>query len=329
MVTRNDGYGENLIHRLNTSINSIVKLFENERRINVELVVVEWNPPSQHEKIEKVIEVPVEIESTDINIITVPEEMHYELPNSESIPFFEYVGKNVGIRRSKYENVLSTNSDVVFNRGLVSYLVEESISDRTFYRIRRYDVRGNTPSTGKMEKVLSYCRNNTYRVSTPNGFRTTSKKNKLLNTLEKVLRNIKNPIKILKRVRSRILKTKEDNTEEGEALKKLFTMTSGDFLLMRKKMWETIEGYRERGSNLHVDGLACAEALAKGMTQRIIEEPARLYHPEHDRSERDERPNTEYTDFVREAKGIIERECVKRKEDWGLKSADLDKVRIR
>src|SRR5258708_6371225 len=111
LSARNDDYGRNFLHRINTCLR--VLAYHAQRHPGVfEVIIVEYNPPAQEKPLATVLtthstpELPVQI-------ITVPSEFHRALAQRSKIPFFEYVAKNIGIRRAQGEYVLSANPDIV------------------------------------------------------------------------------------------------------------------------------------------------------------------------------------------------------------------------
>ena len=135
--SRNDGHGRNLIERTQVFIDGLAHqadLFERD----VELVLVEWNPPADHPGLADVLSAPSN-RRFEVRIITVPPEVHRRVPYSANQPFFQMLAKNVGIRRAEGENVLATNIDILLSNELF-LATSGHLEDRTLYRADRVDV---------------------------------------------------------------------------------------------------------------------------------------------------------------------------------------------
>src|SRR5207245_3974337 len=79
------------------------------------------------------------------------------LPNSARMPIFEYIAKNVGIRRARGEYVLITNPDIVFTQELIRYFAARGLRGDAFYRVDRYDVNRSVPLALPVERQLRFC----------------------------------------------------------------------------------------------------------------------------------------------------------------------------
>jgi hypothetical protein len=94
-----------------------------------EIIVVEWNPPKNPPRLVDTIRWPTWTHGI-IRLIEVPEQIHQELPNAEKMPLFEYLGKNVGIRRARGDYILATNPDIVFSRALLEFIAGQTPDER-------------------------------------------------------------------------------------------------------------------------------------------------------------------------------------------------------
>jgi hypothetical protein len=119
LTTRNDGYGGVVLEdrnftmdRLETTIVSI-KILSQKVGIESEIVVVEYNPPLHMPRIKDLNRFE------DIRIVTVGAELNrlLDIDNKETlkIPFYEFVAKDIGIRRSSNEIVIACNPDNIFS----------------------------------------------------------------------------------------------------------------------------------------------------------------------------------------------------------------------
>src|SRR5439155_25226935 len=99
---RNDDYGGNFLGRMQHFVNGIVDAAEG--RAQLELVVVDWNPVADAKSLATALDWPPRTR-LEIRVIEVPSRIHASLPNAEHMPIFEYIAKNVGIRRARGEYV--------------------------------------------------------------------------------------------------------------------------------------------------------------------------------------------------------------------------------
>jgi hypothetical protein len=135
---RDPDYGGGLLKRMQVSLLSLAEAAR-QLHLDYEVVVVEWNPPSDKGALRELVSWPAR-DRGRLRFIEVPFQLHQTFEDSERIPFLECIGKNVGIRRSRGEWILCTTPDVIFNLHLVRYLVDANLDDGAFYRIDRTDV---------------------------------------------------------------------------------------------------------------------------------------------------------------------------------------------
>ena len=84
------------------------------------------------------------------------------------MPIFEYIAKNVGIRRANGEFVLVTNPDVLYNRPLLSLFAKRRLERDRYYRADRYDVLLPLPG-GSYRDKLGFCAANFVRINVREG----------------------------------------------------------------------------------------------------------------------------------------------------------------
>lgn len=161
VAARNDDYGELFMDRFRVFLKS---LSQQRQRFNFdfELVVVEWNPIANNARLKDAIS--WEDLCLNVRIITVPNEIHAKIENSNRIGLFEYTAKNVGIRRAKGTFVLATNPDIVFSNEMIAALAEGNFDHRCFYRAPRYDVSAPLSVVDSIDDRLRCCQENVCRV---------------------------------------------------------------------------------------------------------------------------------------------------------------------
>jgi len=117
MTTRNDGYGGTIdkdrdftMDRLMLTCDSIRTLSISEG-FNAEIVVVEYNPPADRPQIKDIVL------GRGIRVITISPKLNNLLDEDnkgQKIPFYEYVAKDIGIRKALHEIVVACNPDNLF-----------------------------------------------------------------------------------------------------------------------------------------------------------------------------------------------------------------------
>ena len=108
VTTRNDNHGGDLLLRTQTFVNGLIHQC-NKFDFFVELIVVEWNPPMGKPLLNEVLPQPMPTDKLCLRYIVVPNEIHRQYISNNSIPLFQMIAKNVGIRRAKGEYILCTN----------------------------------------------------------------------------------------------------------------------------------------------------------------------------------------------------------------------------
>lgn len=334
MVGRNDSYGGNFVQRLQTSLQSLYVLAD-RHSLELEIVLVDWNPPEENAALGSVIETPERDSPVSLKIIQVPTEVHHQFPRSDSIPLFEYRAKNVGIRRATGQFILATNPDIIFSDPLISYLAEQRLSERCFYRINRLDVDGDVQlDTTDIDTMLQQCSENIIRVLARDGSKI--KRLSLFRRLgfSHFIRNpteIKRPLRLLtnKILPDGIGQNGNQSAEESipvESIDDVATNAAGDFLLLSRPGWYHINGFPEVNIDSHADSYGTFIASSRGYEQIYLTDPIRIYHQEHnrDRLDRvDHRPD--WDDIAAEGQKILQgaHSEVVNDDTWGLRGQDL------
>ncbi|RQG92053.1 hypothetical protein [Natrarchaeobius chitinivorans] len=321
MVSRNDGYGENLLHRMQTCIDSIVTLAE-RHEVPTELLLVEWNPPADTTSLEEALEWPDQTTQTAIDILTVPPEIHATLPGSDELPLFEYIGKNVGIRRADGEFVLSTNPDLIYSKTFFSHLASEPLSHESFYRINKYNVDSLVSREMSIDEQLEFCRNHIAAKYTPAGYRERPYSRRLRNIVYSYYTYLQNPWRIVDQFR---------RLGDGapRSLYDLHHLAAGDFILMGKEQWETIGGHPEFEYNFNVDSYTIVNAAGNGLTETVFPDEIRAYHQPHD-DFHDVRPQGDWDELVEYSRRLLtdEEQLTDTSTTWGLADEEMQRESI-
>src|SRR5712692_4009083 len=82
VAARNDDYGGNFLHRMQVFVDGLLTLWQ-RHRLDAELVVVEWNPPSDKPRLTQAIRWPSSVPPGRLRVIEVPATVHRRLPGSD------------------------------------------------------------------------------------------------------------------------------------------------------------------------------------------------------------------------------------------------------
>lgn len=356
ITARNDDYGGDLLHRMQTSIDSILHLGE-RHELNGEILLVEWNPPTDKPSLAEALDWPTDLEHMSARVVTVPADIHTGLENADKIPLFEYIGKNTGIRRANGDFILATNPDLIYNSDLIEFFADGDLEKDCFYRIHRYDVDRLAPLNASIDDRQSFAESHTYKYSTVHdGYVTVDKSTRFREQFGRLTDIVsKNPEKakflltnpgrvydFMSEMYSNVFSTESGNesdepttgssvvVSEPNNLEDLFLTSSGDFLMMASEHWSAMHGYPEMDTNLHLDSLGCVYAIKRGLHQAVLKEPLKIYHQEHDRSERDSRPAMNRDELATEARKILQQDAFQphNDENWGLATESLAEEQV-
>lgn len=167
VASRNDGHGGDPLARLQALVDSFAAQC-GRFGLDAELVVVEWNPPPDRPRLRDVVRAPGRAPLA-VRFIEVPPELHATLPFADVLPLFQMMAKNVGIRRSTGQFVLSTNIDIVFSNQLVEYLATRPLERGRMYRVDRHDIEPNFPTGVSLDEQMAYCASHQLRLHAREG----------------------------------------------------------------------------------------------------------------------------------------------------------------
>jgi len=311
MVSRNDDYGGNLLYRMKNTINSLKKCYGDKE---VEIILVEWNPPLS----KPIFKDSLNLIKSDlpVRIIQVNDKIHKSILNSEKIPLFEYNAKNVGIRRAKGKYVLSTNPDILFSPELLDIMTSPYLNDRSFYRIDRYDIDKDIPKGLSFLEQINFAKKNVKCIHKKNMPYSKSK-----------IENLKYFLSMIRREPNRIYNAFSSLFSRKNGVTSIYDLhlrCSGDFTLMSKKNWLKIKGHPELNTHSHLDSYVCVLAASIGLKQIILSDPCRIYHQSHERDFTG-RPETSWGQFLIDAQQMIEfkKPIIYNDDSWGLNNYDL------
>src|SRR3989344_5285849 len=260
VTSRNDNHDGSLLYRMNMFVKVFCKQLVRYPNFPVELIIIEWNPSSHLPTLSSILPLNKISSNLSIRILTVPSHIHKRIANSTKIPLFQFIAKNVGIRRARGKFVLCTNIDVLFSQALFKYLQTCNLRKNELVRSVRFDVPKRLPDSFELNKILSYCDSHIIRAFWPWG------------TEELIHSGTNIQMKFLRMIRLKLYKG-------------IFTNACGDFTLMAKKNWHTLRGYPEFPLHgVKIDSLLLHAAFSLVLTQRILPMNMCVYHIDHPRS---------------------------------------------
>jgi hypothetical protein len=162
-TSRNDNHGGSLTRRMQHFINGFVTQC-NRHNLRAELILVEWNPPTDRVFLAEELRWPLSSGLCDIRIITVPPDIHQELEHADKLPLFQMIAKNVGIRRARGKFVLATNIDILFSDESIIYMRDHLRKGR-LYRADRLDVPNDVLELNEFHDILDYCWKEYFRIN--------------------------------------------------------------------------------------------------------------------------------------------------------------------
>lgn len=314
VCARNDNYGGNFLRRMQVFINSLAEAVD-KNRIESELIIVEWNPPEKEKRLKDVLVRP-ETDFLVIRIIEVPRKVHKRFRNSDKMPIFEYIAKNVGVRRALGEFVIATNPDLLYSENLIKALKNQLKPDY-FYRVDRYDIKKLIPANLSLKKQISFAKKHSIKLHAIGA---------------SVPINSKLPFFIAQKLAiGKAKKVVAAEKAKGIDLVefRIHTNVSGDFFLMNRTNWLKLKGYPELPTHSFIDAYICCMAESLGLKQVVFSQRALLFHQEHARPVKD-RPMTSYTWLTKECEEMLKKgkPNIKNNNNWGLGNLNLHEFSI-
>ena len=257
VTARNDDHGGNLLGRMQLFLDGLSTQVE-QFGLDLELIVVEWNPPPDRPGLARVLSWPEKNSRLTVRIIQVPPEVHQRYKHADSLPLYQMVGKNVGIRRARGEFILVTNIDILFSDDLFRFLSSRNLEFDRMYRVDRHDIPANMPSFNNWSELQDYCRNSVIRLNVREGTKSflTGEFNEIYPEW----------------AHQRYVSLRE----------RLHTNACGDFTLLHRGFWRQLRGYPEFDSySFHLDSILCYAAHFGGARELVLEPPMVAYHIEH------------------------------------------------
>ena len=304
-VSRNDNHGGDPLARLTYSCRNFIKQSE-KYRLSTEFIIVEWNPPPDRPSLTRALASGVRSSSNaKIRVITVPNQVHSRFEYSEKLPLFQMIGKNVGIRRSCGDFVLSSNIDIVLGDRIFAELLPQKLKKGILYRSNRLDLKSEVLQLDLHE---------------PHFLRFATRLNCMPNTIQlgsgaEILMNYRTDEASIKRqIRkiffNRCLKAFAKFFRKRSKDKfPLHTNACGDFQLLDRESWFRLGGYSELNMySFHIDSLLMYSALSAGIYSVVFPPPCYHYHIDHTEGWVPENPGLLFDRLRKQKIGFLDQE---------------------
>lgn len=324
-TSRNDNHGDDLIKRTSAFVKSVFGQSK-KWQLPVELILVDWNPPDGKALLHEVLPKPENDDFVSLKYVVVPQEVHNSYKNATTIPLYQMIAKNVGIRRASGEFILCTNIDILFSDRTFEFFSKKQLKLNTYYRANRCDIPKEVMQFTDLNEQLEFASKNIIN-------RLGKSQDEELLSLPRFVYFVPRLAKVLN---SFVLWLWTKTHPNQFPHFRVDFDACGDFTLMSKQDWEDIEGYPELDMySIHIDSMGVWAANALGKKQVILPYKAPIYHIYHEDGWESEdairtikflenKPSLDYSIVF---KGGMQ--LVKEKKTWGLNKpnwgmSDLD-----
>lgn len=269
VTSRNDNHGDDLLKRTTTFVNGLISQ-STKYNLNAELIIVEWNPPSNKPLLKDVLPSPPRGCPLIIRYIIVPNELHQTYRFHDNIPLYQMIAKNVGIRRAKGDWLLCTNIDLLFSNECIEFFTSHSLEKNHYYRCCRKDVPKQVMDFTTIDEQLKFASEN---ISSIHG--STSNYKFINMPIPRIFYFFPRVMKLIDLFFKTVNKGKFH-------FYSLDFDACGDFTLMHKDDWHKIDGYVELDLySIHVDSMALVSAKSLGIEQVCLSKEICTYHIYH------------------------------------------------
>jgi hypothetical protein len=351
-ANRNDGYGGDQLKRFETFL-KYYSFFDKKYPDLFQFIICDWNPPNDRPSLEEAVNWKI---LKNVIFIKVSKEEHEKFARGSNRPIFDYVARNVAIRRATAPWVLVVNQDIYPSPFIFEYIAQKNLNSNYFYRADRVDfkfdhiqflepyqfineanqnviVRHRRTESLYMKEASCPIDNNEHisLSSRQNIGEVLDEENDIvfgkwlgaLRTLDKVCHKLK-----LKLLRDPDPKSGSDDNPGAIYYRyKLHTNASGDFVLAPKRAFEKIHGCPEsRDFYMHTDSYLILNLFMAGYNQALFIKNHVAFHADHERRDHASHETYTWSDHVE----WISQICRKGEpydfssKDWGLGLAELD-----
>jgi len=136
---RNDGYTDDYISRANAALGFLVRQL-NRHRIASELIIVEWNPPTDRPLMSELLTFPKGHSDVTVRFVTVDGRFHRGPRGWQASGMHGSNAANVGLRRARGKFLTSKAIDTFYSEELVRQIATAKLDEQAVYRCDRLDV---------------------------------------------------------------------------------------------------------------------------------------------------------------------------------------------
>lgn len=329
---RNDNYGGDFNSRLAASLNWIYTN-ANKYKIETEVVFVNYNPLEDKPSLPEMMDWPQGTDYFKTLFITVPNAVHKKFINPEvrkTLPLFEFIAKNAGIRRANGQYILTINADILLSEEVFKELAKRELRNDTIYRTNRCDFHP-VEMSGDIAKDREKIQDKVFKVFLSGGGLHFKYQGDFEKQYADVVKKAKRSLK-LKRLVSDVFRITGDNFLSREYYRVEWyghCDACGDFLLMDKKHWMKLRGfYEDTLISTHTDSLMMLNILGLGLKELIFPYP--IFHQEHERrfdfGKISNEMHAMYAKLQKIGKKVLaeNKPHITNDEDWGLKNYELE-----
>ena len=253
VVGRNDNFSKNFNERAQNFINQVEDDFKKVPLASFEIVFVDYARNPRKQPLREFFTIPKYLKNR-FRFIEVPLsfQMHLETELNTTVPFLEYIAKNIGIRRSRGEFVLTTNPDDLLPPELFEQIAKRQFNKGFLYRALRYDLRSGWEENYTLADIQD-------------AFGSMTSLHKLSVKPRCSCSTFFNFI------------VSDDTFQRNANL-----CGSGDFIMLSKELWEAVNGFNEYPANPNIDATFSAKLmrLLPGYYRHFFRIPVlHQYHP--------------------------------------------------
>jgi len=264
---RNDNYAGQMVGRLNNMI-STASLMAAEADLPIEIILVEWNPPLQERPIaEEILRSPEVVAHAPVRIITVPGEVHRQVPHHKAHPIFEHIAENVAFRRARGEFVLKTNIDNIMSPNTMQFLARRELRQDTVYRATYLEYDVILPNPPNPKEVLDWL------------FAESKLKDQARERYEELQPKYQHDTQVC-------TENDADWDNHPGATNPFYWAGSGDFVLTSLQNVFDAKGYPQIAQNYNTDDLIHCRLRKNGIKQVVLLPPCVTVHQNHRRINR-------------------------------------------
>ncbi|WP_417451434.1 hypothetical protein [Kordiimonas sp.] len=281
VTTRNDTHTERMEERTQAFIDSVYHVAETVGR-RVELVIVEWNPPTDRPSLRDGYRFPRTHDYVNTVIYTVGEEVHEQFDMADFTPLYQMIAKNVGIRRARGKFILATNIDVLFSAPLFEAMTAPDLAAGALYRSHRCDINRNVLDLPDINAITEAADERVLRIHFQEG---PLEPGEARRQREQHVEDdfIASQFAERRDAQGRPVIYNVASCYVGwDSLPALHYQQCGDFQLMHRDDWLKVRGYMELdGFIFHLDSLLAIVCHAAGMKEVVFPDDCRHYHIDH------------------------------------------------